>query len=534
VSGARIRAFGRNEAARVSVLDHMPASPAPERRSRPGIPVVAAVVTFGLHLVGNPHYGFFRDELYFIVCGQHPQWGYVDQPPIAPLLAAATQLLGHSLFLLRAVPAAFAAGGVYVTCRLALELGGGAFAEIVAALTVFFAPVLMNFGMKVSPDMVGLWLWPLAALYTLRLTRGADPRGWLAVGAIVGVCLQSKYSVLFFAVSLLIALLLTRERRILFSRWFLAGGAVAGLIALPNFLWQAYYGFPMLELLRTGQHGKNLIVGPLVFLFQQLLITNVFLSVVWIVGLGWLLWNARLRFLGYTFVIVIALMILAHGKHYYPADAYPLVMAAGGVAIEGWTRRRRIVRGLIVGAIVAFGLLFLPFTMPVLPEEQMVAYADRVWGSLHVRREAVQTEHQRLGALSSDWADMHGWPELAATVARVYRSLPEADREEAVIATENYGEAAAIDFFGQEYGLPPVISAHNQYFLWGTHGATGNVVISVGGDCGAREHLFARVERAATFTDPWVQPYENDLPILVCRGIRKPLAEIWPKFKSYR
>ena len=500
----------------------------------PEIPLVAGIATFGLHLVGNPHYGFFRDELYFIICGRHPQWGYVDQPPIAPLLAAATQMFGHSLWLLRAVPAAFAAGGVYVTCLLALELGGGPFAEVVAALTVFFAPVLMNFGMKVSPDMVGLWLWPLAALYTLRLSKGAGLRGWLAIGAIVGVCLQSKYSVLFFAVSLVLGLLLTRERRILLSPWFLAGCLLCGLIALPNFLWQAHYGFPMLELLRNGQRGKNLIVGPLQFLFQELLITNVFLSVVWIIGLGWLLWNARLRFLGYTFVVLIALMILAHGKHYYPADAYPLVMAAGGVAIEAWTRWRRIARALIVTAIVGFGLLFLPFAMPVLPEEQAVSYVSWVMGLLHVQREAVQTEHQRLGALPSDWADMHGWPELAAMVAGVYRSLSQADRAQAVIGTENYGEAAAIGFFGREQGLPPVISGHNQYFLWGTQGASGNVLISVGGDCGARQHLFASTERAATFTHPWIQPYENDLPILVCRGIRRPLAELWPQLKGYR
>jgi len=155
------------------------------------IPLIASIATFGLHLVGNPHYGFFRDELYFIVCGQHPQWGYVDQPPVAPLLAAGTQIFGHSLVLLRAVPGFFAAAGVYVACLLAAELGGGAFAEILAALVVFFAPVLMNFGMKISPDMVGLWLWPLATLYTLRLAKGANPRGWLAVGVAVGICLQT-------------------------------------------------------------------------------------------------------------------------------------------------------------------------------------------------------------------------------------------------------------------------------------------------------------------------------------------------------
>src|SRR5271165_7254899 len=178
------------------------------------IAVLAVCVVFLIHLVCNPHYGFFGDELYFIVCGQHPQWNYVDQPLVAPLLAAASQAFGPSLVLLRAVPAFFAAAGVYATCLLVAEFGGEAYAQILSAIAVFFIPVLMDFGMKVSPDMVGLWLWPLLALYVLRLTKGADPRWWLAVGAVLGICLQSKYSVLFFAVALLGGLLLTPERRI--------------------------------------------------------------------------------------------------------------------------------------------------------------------------------------------------------------------------------------------------------------------------------------------------------------------------------
>jgi len=498
------------------------------------IPIVAAAATFVIHAAGNPHYGFFRDELYFIVCGQHPQWGYVDVPPVAPLLAAASQVFGHSLVLLRLVPAFFAAASAYVTCLLVVEMGGGAFAQVLAAVVAFLTPVLMNFVMKVSPDMVGLWLWPLAALLLLRLTRGTNPRAWVALGAIIGVCLQSKYSVLFFLAALLLGLLLTPERRILFSRWFLAGCGVCGLIALPNFLWQAYHGFPMLELLQAGQRGKNVIVGPLQYLFQELLITNPFLSVVWIIGLVWLLRNPRLRFLGYAFIILIALMMVFHGKHYYPADVYPYLIAAGGVAIEAWTNRLRILRPAVVTATIVVGTLFVPFVMPVLREQQMVDYQQWLFAALHIERKAIATEHHAEPALPSDWADMHGWPELAGTVARVVHSLPPEDREQVAIVAGNYGEAAAIEFFNGSNGFPPVISGHNQYFLWGTNGRSGNVLIDVGGDCGADEQIFETTERAATFTSPWIMPYEDNLPIMVCRGIKKPLAELWPRIKSYR
>src|SRR5579871_2060836 len=220
-------------------------SPSTPLRMTASIAPVAALATLIVHLAANPHYGFFRDELYFIICGFHPAFGYVDQPPVAPLLAAGSQLFGHSLFLLRAVPAIFAAGGVYVTCQLVIELGGGAFAQILAALAVLFANVLMSFGMKVGPDMVGLWLWPLAALYVLRITTGGDPRLWVGAGAAIGVSLESKYSAVFFAAALIAGLGLTPQRRVLAAGWFAAGVAVAIAIALPNFIWQAAHGFPM-------------------------------------------------------------------------------------------------------------------------------------------------------------------------------------------------------------------------------------------------------------------------------------------------
>ncbi len=499
------------------------------------IPIAAALVTLAIHLAGNPHYGFFRDELYFIICGFHPAFGYVDQPPIAPLLAAGSQLFGHSLFLLRAVPAIFAAAGVYVTCLLAIELGGGAFAQILAALAAFFANVLMSFGMKVGPDMVGLWLWPLAALYVLRIVKGGDPRLWLGAGAAIGVSLESKYSALFFAAALIAALALTPQRRALASRWFAGGVALAAAIALPNFIWQAVHGFPMWELLRNGQNGKNLVAGPGLYLFQQLLLTNLFLSPIWIVGLVWLLRNRTARFLGYAYLVLTILMIAFHAKHYYAGDAYPMLVAAGGVAIEAATRRLAWLRGALVAAIVAAGLFFLPFSLPVLPEPAMLRYAAFVDSVLHVQRSTMQTERFRTSALPEDWADMHGWSELAATVARVYRALPPDQRAQTAIVASNYGEAAAIDFFGKPYGLPPALSGHNNYWLWGPRGYSGNVVIDVNGDCGrgSAPGLFSTARLAARFDPPWVISYEQNVPIMICTGIRTPLTTIWPTLKNY-
>jgi hypothetical protein len=341
-----------------------------------------------------------------------------------PLLAAASQIFGDSLFLLRAIPAAFAAAGAYVTCLFVIELGGGAFAELIATLAFFFANVLMSFGMKVGPDMVGLWLWPLTALYALRLAKGADPRLWLGAGVAIGLCLESKYSAIFFAIALLGGLMLTPQRRAMASPWFFAGIALAGLIAFPNFLWQALHGFPMWELLRNGQSAKNLVATPALYLFAQLLLTNLFLSPFWIAGWYWLLRDAATRFLGYAFAILTILMIALHAKHYYAADAYPMLMAAGGVAVERWTARAAAIRPALVAAALAAGLFFLPFTLPVLREQQMLRYTTFVGMVLHLNRATMQTERGRTSALPEDWADMHGWPELAQTVTQIYESLP--------------------------------------------------------------------------------------------------------------
>lgn len=496
-------------------------------KQRVSIPVVAGLLTFVFHLAANPHYGFFRDELYFIICGFHPQWGYVDQPPVTPLPAAGSQLFGHSLFLLRAIPAAFAGASVYVLCLLVAELGGGAFAMVLAAVCGALCPVLAAFGEKVGPDMVGLWLWPLAVLYLVRIAKGGDARQWIGVGAAIGVSAESKYSVLFFATAFLIGLLLTPERRILFSKWFLAGAALAVAIALPNFIWQAVNGFPMWELLRAGQQGKNVVLSPPVYILAEILITNPVLSLVWIAGLVWTLLKPTLRFLGYGYLLLIAAMILTHGKHYYPADVYPIFFAAGAVAIEAWTQQLRYVRPIAITVAILAGLIFIPYVEPILPEETFIRFNKVIGPKLGMA--ALTAEHLKQTWMTQDWADMHGWPQLAATVERVRDSLPPAQRAKAIVFAQNYGEASAIAFFTNI----PVISGHNQYYLWGLHGNDGDIMIDINGACWHDFHLYRSATRATTFSNPYGMPYEDNMPIEICKGITQSLQALWPKAKNY-
>jgi len=461
----------------------------------------------------------------------HPQFGYVDQPPVVPLLAALTQLGGHSLFLLRLVPALCAAGGVFVTCLLTEEFGGGVFAQTLASLAFFFSLVLLSFGMKVSTDEVGLFAWPLVAYLIVRIVRGDDARLWLWAGAVAGLSFESKYSVVFFLSAVFAGLVLTRARTSLLNRWFVAGAGIMLAIALPNVLWQAHYGFPMWELLRAGQNGKNIIVGPALYLIQEILIVNLFFFPVWAIGLIWLLRSNLFRFLGLAYVILIAEMMVLHGKHYYPANLYPILMAAGAVALESWTRRSAPLRYAILAYALLLGPVFVPLTLPILSEPAFLAYQRRLGDIFHIPRSTLATEHGRdRTPLPADYADMHGWPQLATLVEKIYEGLPPSQRAQEVVVASNYGEAAAIQFFAP--GVP-VISRHNQYWLWGTHGYSGNVIIDVHGDCGASEHLFAHAQRVATFDAPYTIGWETNVPIMLCRGIRVPLATLWPTLKVY-
>jgi hypothetical protein len=493
---------------------------------------IAALAVFVAHAAANPHYGYFRDELYFIICGFHPAWGYVDQPPIAPLLAAGSQLFGHSLFALRLIPAAFAGAGVYATCRLVAALGGDEYAEILAALAFAFTGVLTSFGMKVGPDMAGLWLWPLIALYVLRIVRGADSRWWIAVGVAAGVALETKYTLVFFAIAIVIGLLSTPHRRVLFSVWFLAGVAIATAIALPNVIWQAVNHFPMLELLRNGHDAKNIHAGPLLYIFQQILITNLIFWPLWVIGLAELLRDGAARFLGYAYLLLMAMMIVLGGKDYYPGDFYPILLAGGAVAVARWIRRP-VWRGAVATAIVIAGLIFIPFSLPILSEQSMAAYGARVESALGVHKSVLQNERGATATLPNDWADMHGWPELVAQVAAVYNRLPPAERWQTGIFTSNYGEASAIDFFGPALGLPPALSGHNNYWLWGPGVYNGSTLLEVGGHCFADEHAYAHATVVAYIDDPWAMSYERHRPITICAGALVSLPQLWPQLRNY-
>ena len=493
--------------------------------------VLLATACFVLHALANGHYGFFRDELYFIVCGQHPDWGYVDQPPLIPLLAAgAHAVFGDFLWGFRLLPALVMSATVAATAEFTRLVGGGRFAQWLAGLCVLVAPIFLLMGVLFFTDMFQALTWLGLACVLVRLEQTGDERWWLAFGAIAGFGFNSKYTILFYLAALAIGLLATPRPKSLLRPWIYLGALVAGIMMLPNLMWQQAHGWPFLELGKAAVGGKNAGMSPPAFLLQQILYIGPWAAPVWLCGL-WACISRPPLAVGRAFAIAwlaLALMFDAlHGKPYYLYAIYPILLAFGAQRIEGWTRAPAA-RGAVLAGVALLGLLAAPFTLPILPVETFVRYQKAIGFMPSVG------ERLTSAALPQYYADMFGWPQMAAKVAAVYRALPPQDRARAVFYGENYGQAAAIDVFGPRLGLPRAVSGHNTSWLWGPQGHDGSVVIIIGGEPEHYAELFQSFQVAGRIDAPYAMPYETGKPIYVLRGMKTPLVAYWPQTKLYR
>ena len=491
-----------------------------------------------LHFLTNRSYGYFRDELYYLACGERLAWGYVDQAPLIALVARTSRaLFGDSLFAIRFFPAVAGALTVFVTGMIARELGGGRFAVVLASVAVIVAPGFLALDTVLTMNAFEPLFWALCAYLLVRILKTGDARLWPWFGAVAGLGLMNKHSTLVFGFAVVVALLVTPARKFFLSKWLWLGGAVALVIFLPNLLWQIANHFPTVEVLRNADKNQNLPVSPLDFFKGQLLLTHPLTLPVWAAGL-WFYLGAKAgtpyRALGWTYAVMFALMIVMRAKIYYLLPAYPTLFAAGGVWWEGFFARLagrgrawRRLKPAAVAALLVGGAITAPLALPVLPVETFIRY-QRALGL-----EAPRTERLRLAELPQHYADMFGWEEMTETVARVYHSLPAEEQPRCAIFARNFGEAGAIDFFGARYGLPKSIGKHQNYFLWGPRDYTGECVITVGEKLEGVQKSFNQIELAATFTHPYVLPHENNLPVFVCRQPKKPLKEIWPQVKCY-
>jgi len=518
-----------------------------------GVVILVAAAKLLVHLAttGRFGYSYFVDELYYLACARHLAWGFVDMPPLFPAIVAAIHAtFGDSLLAVRLLPALAGAALVLMTGLMARDLGGRRFAQGISALAVLVAPIWLALHSIDTMNALDQLFWTGCAWIVLRIVRNdqqevprqatggaaADrPQLWLLFGAVAGVGMLNKHSMAFFGVAVAAAVLLTPQRRALRSPWLWLGALLAGVIFLPNLAWVVQHHFPHFEMLaNVKREGRDVSLGPLQFLAQQVLLMNPLTLPLWLGGLAWLLFDRegrRYRILGFAWLGVMAEMLLLDGRPYYPAPAYPMLLAAGGVGLEGWLaaplrRRRWAVKPVYAALLALSGALLAPLFTPLLPPETLIRYS-RAIGMTQPR-----IENHRLGPLPQLMADRFGWREMAAEVARIYRSLPPADRARAAIFGQNYGQAGAIDLFGPALGLPPAISGHLSYWLWGPRGYTGDVMIVLDDSRENLERLFRGVELAGHVDHPYSMPYQH-FDVFVCRGPRQSLAALWPRIKRF-
>ena len=498
------------------------ASDGPTARSRsiawlaipwPVLAIAGLMVVALLALSGA--YGFHGDEMYYVVAGQHPALGYVDQPPLTPLLSAASvALLGVSPTAVRVLPALEMALVVVIVACIARDLGGSRRAQVLAAITAALSGYLGagHLDTTTEPDLLA---WAIILWLLVRLLADGDRRLWLALGVTTGIGLENKDTLLFLGAGLAVGLVLARRWDIVRSPWAWTALAIAVLIWAPNLAWEATHGWPQLAMARAiaGYAGDNRAqIVPLLWLF-----TGPLLFPVSAAGLAWVLVAkaaAPWRALGFAALAALVLVIVSGGKAYYAIGSAPLFMAAGGMVLDRWFARGHAAlkaAGFASAAVLSVALIAL-LTLPILPVATFAKTA--------------------LPAEVPDTANQIGWPQFVATVERVAASLPAQERARAVILANDYSEASPLVLLGRD--LPPIYSGHNSFWYWGPPAADRTVVIHVGDWRPADYAVYFSGCRVVAHIDNGlgIQNGEQGAPIAVCTGLRRPWSEMWPALRT--
>lgn len=474
-----------------------------------------------VHVVTGGQYGFHRDELAVLDDARQLAWGYVAYPPVTPFFARISlALFGTSLAGFRLFAALAEAAAVVLTGLMARSLGGCRKAQLLAATAAI--PFCLVGGAMMQYVSFDYLSWVLAAYFAVRLLQSEDPRWWLAIGCSVGFGLMSKYSMAFFAVCIILALLTTGARRFLKTRWFWLGIAVAFLIFLPNLIWQAQHGFISLEFLRHI-HARDVRIGRTKnFLPDQLKFTLFGFALV-VAGLYFYLFSQpgrRFRPIAWMYLLPLVIFVVARGRGYYLAGAYPMLYAAGAIWLERWSeqdtkRWKSMLMGALWTALFADIVLVSAIALPISPVN------SRLW--------------QFASHINGDLREEIGWPELVRSIAKVRDALPASGREGLGVMAANYGEAGAIDLYGPQYGLPRAISGINSYWYRGYGDPPPQTLIVVGFSSQFLAKTFEQCELAARTENRFgVHNEESEHPeIYVCRGLRQSWPEFWKDFRYY-
>lgn len=493
-----------------------------------------------LHLYVNAFagYGYFRDEFYYLACSQKLAAGYVDQPPLSILILFISNLIfGDSVFGLRLLPAIANGFIVFFTCLMVKRMGGGKTSVLISSIAVIFTPIYLGMCSIYSMNCFDILLWSIAFYLIILMTDESSVSYWVILGVTMGLGLMNKIGFSWMIAGFYAGLILSDKKKELLTFKSYLTGLIALLIFTPYIVWNFQNDFAHVEFIRNATSGKYSELSRTDFLAGQFLNMNPVNAVVWISGLIFFFTKAgkKFRIAGIIFLTVFSiLMINGHSKAEYLAAAYTPLFAGGGVLIESLTRERfKFLRYAIAALIISFGIVAIPFALPILPVESFISYSKALG------MKPSTSENKELSELPQHYADMFGWDDFAKEVSRVYQTIPESEKEKTVVYCENYGEAGAIDFykrktyFADKYPLPSAISGHNNYWLWGYGNFENPVVIIIGGNKEDHEEEFESVTESGFHTSQYSMPYENNLKIFIARGLKGSIKDVWEGNRNY-
>jgi len=484
--------------------------------------VYVAALTVVVHWISGHQYGFHRDELATLEDARHLDWGFVAYPPVTPFFARLSLMLfGTSLAGFRFFAAVAEAIAVVLTGLMAREMGGRRGAQFVAAAAAI--PFCLAGGALMQYVSFDYLFWVLTAYFVVKLLNTEDPRWWIAIGACIGLGLETKYTMGFFAIGIVAAVVLTDARRYLKSKWLWYGVALSILILLPNLIWQARNHFISLDFLQHI-HARDVRIGRTKnFLPEQLQFT-LFGFVLFLAGLYFTLFSRdgkRFRMLGWMYLTPLVIFVIAKGRAYYLAAAYPMLYAAGSVWVERalvcvGSTLQKLIRVLVWAALLTDVVIMGAITLPIAP-------ANSTWAA-HAMK------------INGDFREELGWPELVQTIAEIRDSLSAEERAQLGILTGNYGEAGAVNLYGAQFGLPRAISGVNSFWQRGYGDPPPQTLIVVGADLDDLQGEFASCRLAADIWNRFGVENEEtrDHPnIFVCHTLRKPWPEFWKTFRYF-
>ena len=486
--------------------------------------VALCLLKIAIHLPLAHRYGYHGDELYFILCGQHPALGYVDHPPMVPWIAGLCDLLfGQSIVALR-IPAILAGT---LTVALSMEtarlLGGKTYAQVLAGLTTIFAPIyLLACGMLNIPVVESLF-WTLSSYCLLRALVLEESRAWLLVGVVSGLGLLTKHSLLLWGAGIAVGLVLTPARKHLRTPWPWLGGTIAFVIFLPNLIWQATHDWATLEFI-TGLSSTR-PPDYAEFILSQWIYAGALALFVWIGAIIFLFTQrgANARPIAWMFMIAFVLLTVLNGKTYYLAPSFATVFACGGVAWEGWlSPKRKTLRGLSLTAVVVGGLIFAPIVVPVWPIEEADRYVTTIFGDLAKPTDFTAELHRQ-----------HGKRENTARIAELFQQIPESERTSTIVLNGAYSQASTINYLGKELGLPTAYAGHMTFYFWGPPPSSATSALAYGIPAETLEGLFESVTQHGVVGGPPTMPVEHNIPVYYCKNLRRPWTEVWPTLKTF-